>query len=1053
MKLFIKKILLIIFISVLFSEDTYFNATSLRFTIDTKLPSISVLTPPDGSQYYYGQSVEVKWQASDDLDLSNNSVSIFIQPDLGSYVYPIPELSGIANTESEELHFPDIDAPFAQIVIKVEDNFGNKNYGQSPGYFIIGNPNLDYAVEDISSTFSVTSSIFEIDSKKPVVEVLNPVESMSFLPGSMIAVEWSANDDNLIDNSIDIILVTDLNSDGYFLLQDIINSGQEVVQLPSTSTQYAQILIRATDTYGFTGKDLSDGYFSIGLNEEYVYQDSTVTFDIESSLFTIDSKIPTFNLINESDYFYPNGGEILTDSKTEPIFFKWDCDDDSFESGQVKVSLAYLLGGWYIDIDTFDTVSDYITPADLSLNNLIDETLWARLNFTAIDDFGNEHSKLSDDYFVLGDSEGDLDINWVDEETDEIMINWAWEAKHSIMITKNAIRDYLQAGDKITLVDTLGIASSSCEDEYGYIELKEITVNDQLAIGGPKSILKGIDHCSSQGQRRQGFVEGNPILFKITNIADASYYFVSPGVEGIAGNTTYTPGGHSVIRNIDFANPMTVESYNSENLVYKERNFDSFNVYYKTNAANLRDCTPASVGNNDANGDGQSDFNWCYDATIVGETDYLTTIPSLTQNSILTYRVWLMDNADQEVYRTVDTAMEINVELSDLYDQALSTGWNWFSLNMVANDMDINNILSTLVASQDDYIKSSSSYADYYDGYGWGGTLTTMLNTTFYKINTSQVGNVTYEGIAVDVLNTPISIASGWNWLPYLPQESMDINIALASIADDCIGDDYVKSQSSYADYYEGYGWGGTLTTLNPREGYMLDMQNTSTLTYPESSLSLSSNHSIKHDESISSISSLDFNYYDFEHTGSVTIALNLKGIIPQINDEVRAFYNGELRGVAKGMVIPVNDEVVFPLMVYSNNSHEEITFKYYNSLSEEIDLVEKIIFVPDMHLSNAIKPYFMTDEIPLTYSLSNAYPNPFNPTTTINYSIADNINKLQINVYDLQGRLVEKLYNGSQNKGEHKVIWNASSFASGLYFIQMIAGQHQFTNKVILVK
>ena len=122
MKLFIKKILLIIFVSVLFSEDTYFNATSLRFTVDTKLPSISVLTPPDGSQYYYGQSVEVKWEASDDLDLSNNSVSIFIQPDLGSYVYPIPELSGIANTGSEELYFPDIDAPFAQIVIKVEDN-------------------------------------------------------------------------------------------------------------------------------------------------------------------------------------------------------------------------------------------------------------------------------------------------------------------------------------------------------------------------------------------------------------------------------------------------------------------------------------------------------------------------------------------------------------------------------------------------------------------------------------------------------------------------------------------------------------------------------------------------------------------------------------------------------------------------------------------------------------------------------------------------------------------------------------------------------------------
>ena len=148
-----------------------------------------------------------------------------------------------------------------------------------------------------------------------------------------------------------------------------------------------------------------------------------------------------------------------------------------------------------------------------------------------------------------------------------------------------------------------------------------------------------------------------------------------------------------------------------------------------------------------------------------------------------------------------------------------------------------------------------------------------------------------------------------------------------------------------------------------------------------------------------------------------------------------------------------VNEEVVFPLMLYSNDNYEEMTFKYYNSLDEEIDLVEKIIFVPDMHLNNAIDPYVMTDEHPLTYSLSNAYPNPFNPTTTISYSIADNISNLQISVYDIQGRLVERLYNGSQNKGEHKIIWNASNLASGLYFVQMIADKHQFTNKVMLVK
>ena len=54
------------------------------------------------------------------MDLSNNSVSIFIQPDLGSYVYPVPELSGIANTGSEELYFPDIDSSEKAFVDSIE---------------------------------------------------------------------------------------------------------------------------------------------------------------------------------------------------------------------------------------------------------------------------------------------------------------------------------------------------------------------------------------------------------------------------------------------------------------------------------------------------------------------------------------------------------------------------------------------------------------------------------------------------------------------------------------------------------------------------------------------------------------------------------------------------------------------------------------------------------------------------------------------------------------------------------------------------------------------
>jgi len=140
-------------------------------------------------------------------------------------------------------------------------------------------------------------------------------------------------------------------------------------------------------------------------------------------------------------------------------------------------------------------------------------------------------------------------------------------------------------------------------------------------------------------------------------------------------------------------------------------------------------------------------------------------------------------------------------------------------------------------------------------------------------------------------------------------------------------------------------------------------------------------------------------------------------------------------------------------MMMYSDSSDEEFTFRYYSNTNQGIDLLERISFVPDMHLNNAIDPYIMTDEHPLTYSLSNAYPNPFNPSTTISYSIPDDINNLNINIYDIKGRLVNQLYSGEQSKGEYQIVWNASNFASGVYFIHMLANNHQFTKKIILVK
>jgi hypothetical protein len=89
---------------------------------------------------------------------------------------------------------------------------------------------------------------------------------------------------------------------------------------------------------------------------------------------------------------------------------------------------------------------------------------------------------------------------------------------------------------------------------------------------------------------------------------------------------------------------------------------------------------------------------------------------------------------------------------------------------------------------------------------------------------------------------------------------------------------------------------------------------------------------------------------------------------------------------------------------------------------------------------------------LPESYSLAAAYPNPFNPTTTINFAIPANAD-VSISVYNLQGREVVSLANGSYDAGYHQVIWNADSHSSGVYFVKMIAGSYVNTQKLMLVK
>ena len=85
-------------------------------------------------------------------------------------------------------------------------------------------------------------------------------------------------------------------------------------------------------------------------------------------------------------------------------------------------------------------------------------------------------------------------------------------------------------------------------------------------------------------------------------------------------------------------------------------------------------------------------------------------------------------------------------------------------------------------------------------------------------------------------------------------------------------------------------------------------------------------------------------------------------------------------------------------------------------------------------------------------FRLYDNYPNPFNPTTTIEYSIPRS-SEVTLKVYDLLGREVNVLVDGRQNAGLHKVVFNAGNLASGVYIYKIEAGKFADHKKFILIK
>jgi len=112
----------------------------------------------------------------------------------------------------------------------------------------------------------------------------------------------------------------------------------------------------------------------------------------------------------------------------------------------------------------------------------------------------------------------------------------------------------------------------------------------------------------------------------------------------------------------------------------------------------------------------------------------------------------------------------------------------------------------------------------------------------------------------------------------------------------------------------------------------------------------------------------------------------------------------------------------------------------------------------PSMLLKNMAKPdEELSSQVVQVTALYPAAPNPFNPQTTLKYSLRE-AGMVDLAVYNIKGELVKRLVSGQVEAGDHEFIWNGrdrrgASLASGVYFARFVSGKVTMTQRLVLLQ
>jgi purine nucleosidase len=188
----------------------------------------------------------------------------------------------------------------------------------------------------------------------------------------------------------------------------------------------------------------------------------------------------------------------------------------------------------------------------------------------------------------------------------------------------------------------------------------------------------------------------------------------------------------------------------------------------------------------------------------------------------------------------------------------------------------------------------------------------------------------------------------------------------------------------------------------------------------------------------------------DFNATISADSWYHVAGTYDEFGKIARLYLNGNLDKVIQNADAPMAAISEMRIGLNMDNNEEFLgiidDLRIYNRVLDDAEIKELLTFtsVNEKNGSNL-------KSIPVAYALSN-YPNPFNPVTTIHYSIPTD-SHVKIDIFDITGHNLKNLVDKNTRAGVYSILFDGTDVSSGVYFYCLSTGKYQITRKMVLIK